>query len=144
MSNTMIFRHIYQVWDIVWYIQFHQFQFWGHFHSVRFSGVVCLKVLGQSVGMALLVWALGFGVRVAGLGISWMQMYSLLSSTDSSFYMRSSSSDIWRPSSSSSESAANAGSGVSSKDSHWHTPSLNGRPLGYLGVKDKSWVWGVV
>ena len=82
---------------------------------------------------------------VASIGILWMQQYSLLTSTSSSSHMVSSNPAVGRYSSSSPESAASGGGGVSLKVSYQLvTPSQNGRSLGCLGVKGKSWLWAVV
>ena len=108
--------------------------------------VCCVGVSGSpwlGCGVGSLLWALGGGGGMASLGISRMQWYSLLSSSGSSSNMGSFSSAIGR-SSSSSESVADACGGVSSEVRHWQTPSQNGRTLGCLGVKGKSWVWAAM
>ena len=61
------------------------------------------------------------GCRVASLGISWMQRYSLLSGNGCLCHMGSSSSTIRRFASSSLDSAANASGDVSLKVSHQQT-----------------------
>ena len=75
-----------------------------------------VRLLGWCVWKSLVrLWGNGYRCGVAGLGISWMQRYSLLSGTGSSSHMGSSSTAIGRSSFSSSESAADASGGVSSK-----------------------------
>ena len=81
---------------------------------------------------------------MASLGISWMQIYSLLSATGSSSHTGSSSFAVGRGPLSSSESVSGTGGGISPKGrSHW-TPSQNGMLLGCLGMKGQIGCWAVV
>ena len=135
-----ILGHVYQVWDIIQYIQFHEFQFWGHFHLVRLLGwCVWKSLISLWVGVAGTGYGCGGGV--ASLGLSWMQRYSLLSGTSSSSHMGLSSTAIGRSSSSSSGSATNASGVFHQRLGHQQAPSQNGRPLGCLRVKGESWYW---
>ena len=81
---------------------------------------------------------------MAGLGISWMQRYSLLSGTGSSSHKGSSNPAVGRSSPSSSQSAVGASGGVSLKVSHQQNLSQNDRPLGPFRVKCESSFLAVV
>ena len=84
------------------------------------------------------------GVRVASLGISWMQIYPLLSGTVSSSHTGSSKSAVGRDSSLSSESVSGIGGGISLKVRCQQTHYQNGRLLGCLDVKGEIGHWAVL
>ena len=91
--------------------------------------------LWSSCGGGVTGMGCGGGVGVVGLGILWMERYSLLSGTSSSLHTASSRSAVGRDSSLTSESVSDISEGISSKVRCHQIPSKNGSLRRCLGVK---------
>ena len=126
--------NIQQVRYILWDIKVHHFKLWViSTWSACWGGMTGISWSGCGSGVTSTGsrgWA-----QMASLGISWMQRYSLLSSTGSSSNTGLSRSAVGRGSSLSTESVSGVSRGILPKVKCQQMPSLNSRLLGYLKMK---------